>query len=247
MAPSTQTPFALILAEMVVAITAVILFCLEYPVDFRSRLWENGGELGYNSNPNKRIYYYANHLEPPEVPFIWSQSLAASNLAIAMLGLVVFVARTIMSRLRCLPHHINIIYDMILFSLWAIGLAGQTSSDLSDPKHPSPHPWYLTRGCSVSWDRTRGYCHTAQAGFAISIMAGILYGTRLIREIVLVAYARGQRHQSKGLVLNTDDIESSESFYSDGEWESLEQKTSRNSLVLSPVLAFFPSDSESRW
>lgn len=78
-------------------------------------------------------------------------------------------------------------------------------------------------------------------------MAGILYGTRLIREIVLVAYASGQRHQSKGLVLNTDDIESSESFYSDGEWESLEQKTSRNSLVLSPVLAFFPSDSESRW
>ncbi|CAF3654924.1 unnamed protein product [Fusarium graminearum] len=73
MAPSTQTPFALILAEMVVTITAVILFCLEYPVDFRSRLWENGGELGYNSNPNKRIYYYANHLEPPEVPFIWSQ------------------------------------------------------------------------------------------------------------------------------------------------------------------------------
>ncbi|PTD06581.1 hypothetical protein FCULG_00006630 [Fusarium culmorum] len=239
MAPSTQTPFALILAEMVVAITAVILFCLEYPVDFRSRLWENGGELGYNSNPNKRIYYYANHLEP--------QSLAASNLAIAMLGLVVFVARTIMSRLRCLPHHINIIYDMILFSLWAIGLAGQTSSDFSDPKHPSPHPWYLTRGCSVSWDRTRGYCHTAQAGFAISIMAGILYGTRLIREIILVAYARGQRHQTKGLVLNTDDVESAESLYSDGEWESSEQKASRNSLVLSPVLAFFPSDSESRW
>ncbi|KAI6773770.1 hypothetical protein HG531_000619 [Fusarium graminearum] len=156
MAPSTQTPFALILAEMVVTITAVILFCLEYPVDFRSRLWENGGELGYNSNPNKRIYYYANHLEPPEVPFIWSQSLAASNLAIAMLGLVVFVARTIMSRLRCLSHHINIIYDMILFSLWAIGLAGQTSSDFSDPKHPSPHPWYLTRGCSRYGQVTSG-------------------------------------------------------------------------------------------
>ncbi|KAG8673224.1 hypothetical protein FPOAC2_06661 [Fusarium poae] len=247
MTPSTQTPFALILAEMVVSITTVILFGLEYPADFRSRLWENGGELGYNSNPNQRIYFYANHLEPPEVPFIWSQSLAASNLAIAMLGLVVFVARTIMSRVRYLPHHINIIYDMILLSLWATSLAGQTSGDFSDPKHPSPHPWYLTRGCSVSWDRTRGYCQTAQAGFAISAMAGILYGARLIREIVLVAYARGQQHRSKEFILNPYDVESTESLYTDGEWVSSEQKASRNSLVLSPVLAFFPSDSESRW
>lgn len=69
----TQTPVALITLEMAITTTAMVLFSLEYPVEFRSRLWENGGELGYNSNPNQRIYFYANHREPPEVPYIWSQ------------------------------------------------------------------------------------------------------------------------------------------------------------------------------
>jgi hypothetical protein len=73
MAPTHKTPFALVLAELAISITAVTLFSLMYPVGFRSRLWENGGEQGWNSNPNKRIYYYANHQEPPEVPLIWSQ------------------------------------------------------------------------------------------------------------------------------------------------------------------------------
>jgi hypothetical protein len=78
-------------------------------------------------------------------------------------------------------------------------------------------------------------------------MAEVLYGVRLIREIVLIAYARGQRHRSKDFVLDIEDIESAVSIYTDGERDSLKQKTSRNSLALSPVLAFFPSDSESRW
>jgi len=73
MPSSTQTPVALILVELLISIAALVLFCLEYPADFRSSLWENGGEEGYNSNPNQRIYFYANHREPPEIPLIWSQ------------------------------------------------------------------------------------------------------------------------------------------------------------------------------
>ncbi|RGP77085.1 hypothetical protein FLONG3_4824 [Fusarium longipes] len=245
MAPPAQTPGALILLEMFISITATIIFCVEHPADFRSRLWENGGELGYNSNPNQRIYFYANHLEPPEVPFIWSERLATSNLAIAVLGLVIFIARTAMSRLRYLSHYMNIVYDITLVSLWAMSLVGQTSGDFSDPKHPSPHPWYLTKGCSVSWDRTRGYCHIAQAGLAISVMAEALYSARILREIALVAYIRGQQYRSKEFALNVENTDPMEN-YTDGECGRLEQKGSDNSLVLSPVLAFFPSDPESR-
>ena len=147
-----------------------------------------------------------------------------------------------MSYLRYLSHFTNIIHDMMLLSFWAASLAGQTSGDFTDPKHPSSHPWYLTRGCSVAWDNTQGYCHVAQAGVVVSILAAAFYGTRLLREVILIAYDRGQRHRSEGFVQITEDMEPMESVYTDGEGQHLEQKESRNSFTLSPVLAFFPSD-----
>jgi hypothetical protein len=175
--------------------------------------------------------------------------LPTSNLAIAILGFVVFFARTAMSHLRYLPRYANIIYDMILFGLWAVSITGQISGDFSDPEHPSPHPWYLTRRCSVAWDRTEGYCRTAQAGFALSVMAMALYGTRLIREVVLTAYERGQRHQPKWSVQD-DGVEPMENIYTDEEWDSASgSKVAEDiqGLALSPVLAFFPSDTDNRW
>ncbi|KAF5966058.1 hypothetical protein FBULB1_11894 [Fusarium bulbicola] len=272
MAPTHKTPFALILAELAISTTAVTLFGLMYPVEFRSRLWENGGEEGWNSNPNKRIYCYANHQEPPEVPLIWSQRydtrhldtqsilignvltlsvtrLYTSNLAIAILGLVVFFARTAMSHLRYLPRYVNNIYDAILLALWAVSIAGQTSSDFTDPEHPSPHPWYLTRGCSAAWDRTQGHCQIAQASFAMSVIAAILYGARLIREAMLMAYERGQRHQLKWPTQDVQEVEAMAGVYLDEEGESEAESTTTEawqSMALSPVLAFFPS-SDNRW
>lgn len=63
----------LLAAEAAIALAAVILFCSAYPDRFRTILWENGGVVGFNSNPRLRIYFYANYQEPPEVPLIWSQ------------------------------------------------------------------------------------------------------------------------------------------------------------------------------
>ncbi|KAF5666511.1 hypothetical protein FHETE_6186 [Fusarium heterosporum] len=248
MVHTTKTPIALILLEMAISTTALILFSLAYPVSFRSRLWENGGEEGWNSNPNQRIYFYANHREPPEVPLIWSQRLSTSNLAIAILGFVVFFARTATSYLRYLPRYVNIIYDMILLGLWAVSIAGQTSGDLSDPEHPSPYPWYLTRECSVAWDKTRGYCNTAQAGFALSILAIALYSARLVREAILIAYERGQRHRLEWPV--QDGADSMERIYMDEEQNLVFKPTTykdMQDLALSPVLAFFPSDTGNHW
>jgi hypothetical protein len=175
--------------------------------------------------------------------------LYASNLAIAILGLVVFIAHTAMSHLRYLPRYVNNIYDTILLVLWAMSIADQTSSDFTDPEHPSPHPWYLTRGCSAAWDKTRGYCQIAQASFAMSLIAAILYFARLVREAMLIAYERGQRHQPKWPVQDVEEVESMAGIYMDDDGESeaeLITKESRHSMALSPVLAFFPS-SDNRW
>jgi hypothetical protein len=54
---------------------SLFLFSYGYPETVRKSLWEEGGLKLFNSNPRLRIYFYANYLEPPEIPYIWSQKL----------------------------------------------------------------------------------------------------------------------------------------------------------------------------
>ena len=56
-----------------VAIVTLVLMCHEFVSDSRAELWQVGGTNGWNSDPSMRIYFYANHEEPPEIPLIWSQ------------------------------------------------------------------------------------------------------------------------------------------------------------------------------
>lgn len=59
--------------EFILVITLLAIFGAAYPDHFRTKMWEKGGAEGWNSDPEQRIYFYANYKEPPEVPLIWSQ------------------------------------------------------------------------------------------------------------------------------------------------------------------------------
>ncbi|KAH6990296.1 hypothetical protein EDB80DRAFT_882295 [Ilyonectria destructans] len=250
MARPTKLSLVLLGLELIITTTAVVLFGLAYPNRFRSKLWGNGGVEGWNSNPQQRIYFYANHLELPEIPLIWSQRLTDSNLAIAILSFVIFLTRGTMAYLDYLPRYATILYDMLLAFLWIVSLAGQASGDFSDPDHPSVHPWYLTRGCADGWAGTRGFCHVAQASFAISMLAAMLYCGRLLREAMLVAYYRGRVHERKWTAVDVEDVEeANEGKYSDVDQETgmrLAVREERYDTGLSPVLAFFPAR-PNRW
>ncbi|KAI5462870.1 hypothetical protein BGZ63DRAFT_412607 [Mariannaea sp. PMI_226] len=224
--------------ELIIATATVILFSLAYPDRFRSRLWENGGEEGWNSNPKLRIYFYANHREPPAIPLIWSQRLTDSNLAIAILTLVIFFARTVMAHLSYLPRYANILYDLLLASLWVASLAGQTSEDYSDPQHPSRYPWYLTHSCSESWAVNRSSCRLAQTSFIFSALSAIIYIGRLVVEGLSIAYWRGREHSSRRVVL---DVEGPVRYQDEEKISTSEETWDRDKGGLSPVLAFFAS------
>ena len=62
------------LVEGLLVLTSFSLLAYNYSDSARMALWEEGGVLGLNSDPKLRIYFYANHREPPEIPFIWSQT-----------------------------------------------------------------------------------------------------------------------------------------------------------------------------
>ena len=69
-----SAPLLLTSFEIVVILINLALFSYGYPDAARMSLWEEGGVKLFNSDPKKRIYFYANHQEPPEIPYIWSQT-----------------------------------------------------------------------------------------------------------------------------------------------------------------------------
>lgn len=58
--------------EFLLTIAALALFGIADPNTYRTRLWQDGADNGFNSNPNEILYSYANH-RPMKVPLVWSQ------------------------------------------------------------------------------------------------------------------------------------------------------------------------------
>ncbi|KAK1689317.1 hypothetical protein BDP55DRAFT_691495 [Colletotrichum godetiae] len=183
----------LLCLEAFVVFAALVLFGVAYPDRLRSRLWRNGGEEGWCSNPRMRIYFYANHEEPPEIPLVWSQRLKTSNLATAVLGATVFFARLTMAALRYEARWTNLTYDASLAVLWACSAAAQNGSDLTDPQHLSERPWYLMRSCDEAWSQNRGWCRIAKWEYSWSILAASFYVARFLGWLGCLLYEKGQR------------------------------------------------------
>lgn len=59
--------------ELVLVITLVSVFAYACRGQYRSKLWEDGGIHGWNSDPRQRVYYYANYHDPPPIPLIWDE------------------------------------------------------------------------------------------------------------------------------------------------------------------------------
>ena len=70
----SRSSLYLIFVEGLLVAASLALFAFEYPDGARISLWEEGGAKGFNSDLKLRIYFYANYQEPPEIPFIWSQT-----------------------------------------------------------------------------------------------------------------------------------------------------------------------------
>lgn len=175
--------------------------------------------------------------------------LTDSNLAAALLSLVLVLARMAMRAAGQLRPSFAAMYDAVLGLVWAYCVASQMSSDMSDPEHPSLHPWYLTRGCSSAGGSSvvHGACRVSQAGFIASLFAVALYGSRLAitvsRGVSSLARAWQRRHDYQLITFKVE--------HAGGEEEDDEDEEARTARererylykeALSPVLAFFPED-----
>lgn len=64
--------FILLAVEIPLTIALLALFGIADPDTYRTKLWRNGSEQGFNSDPSSILYAYANY-RPISVPLIWSR------------------------------------------------------------------------------------------------------------------------------------------------------------------------------
>ncbi|PVH88779.1 hypothetical protein DL98DRAFT_157105 [Cadophora sp. DSE1049] len=165
----------LTIVEASIILTTLALFSYGYPNATRDALWEEGGVQQFNSNPKLRIYFYANHLEPPKIPYIWSQRFSDFNRAVAILSFWIFTSRCLMRVFGVINKWTEFFLHCCVMPFWIVCLSGQQSADYSDPKHPSQIPWYLTHSCDVADINTQRPCRVAQAPFGMTIIAVSFY------------------------------------------------------------------------
>lgn len=63
---------ALFSLEFLLTIACLTLFGIADSDTYRTKLWQNGSDQGFNSSPNEILYAYANY-QPIHVPTVWSQ------------------------------------------------------------------------------------------------------------------------------------------------------------------------------
>ncbi|KAG9233620.1 hypothetical protein BJ875DRAFT_38144 [Amylocarpus encephaloides] len=158
-------------------ITASLLLCgYGYPDTARNMLWEEGGRQGWSSDPRKRIYDYANHRDPPKIPWIWSQRASDLELAAPLAILAFFIS---WKSLRWSMPEVEHTRTKIWMRLWALVFSivsgvSQVSGESKGADHNCMRaiPWYLRRGCGdlMGGSEVTVACNVGRGRFAVTIL-----------------------------------------------------------------------------
>lgn len=63
---------SLFVIELLITVAALALYGIASPDLYRTQLWQEGSDHGWNSNPDQILYAYANY-RPIHYPRPWSQ------------------------------------------------------------------------------------------------------------------------------------------------------------------------------
>jgi hypothetical protein len=61
----------LLVAEFPFTVANLALFGIASPNLYRTKLWQEGADLGFNSSPQTILYAFANY-KPVKTPLVWS-------------------------------------------------------------------------------------------------------------------------------------------------------------------------------
>ncbi|OJJ49325.1 hypothetical protein ASPZODRAFT_60124 [Penicilliopsis zonata CBS 506.65] len=146
---------------------------------YRTKLWQAGYDLGFNSSPDEVIYALANY-RSYTIPVVWSSFLTNFNLVIGVLSTFLLIVKFPVHVMRLLYPPIAVAIQGSLVALYIVSARYQAGSDMTDSSHPQPGPpWYITKNCNVAKDvainSIVGYCEQAKSLFAVTIILLTLY------------------------------------------------------------------------
>jgi len=89
--------------------------------------------------------------------------------AVSVINLFVLLVKMIALIMNvCFPI-MALFINIGLVALWATSLGGQVGPDYADPEHPSPVPWYFSKGCQYARPYNMlGSCYMAKATVAVT-------------------------------------------------------------------------------
>jgi hypothetical protein len=186
----SKVVLGLILIEFPLIVGLLALTGIASPDLYRTRLWQEGGDQGFNSKPSAILYAYANY-RPVNVPLVWSKlyvifpkalkfySALANDtcnsntqyaLVLSVLTMFILLCKITMFIVHVWYPIIAFLVHIVLTGLWAAAMYIQTAPDTIDPNHVNHGaPWYITKSCSISSsNKVKGFCEQAKATFALS-------------------------------------------------------------------------------
>ncbi|MCJ1409141.1 hypothetical protein MMC19_003219 [Ptychographa xylographoides] len=206
--------YVLIAVEVPFTVAALALYGIADPDLYRTQLWQEGANQGWNSDPIEILYSYANY-RPIATPTPWNQSITTYNVIIAVLSMFIMLVKTVMFITATFPPLASAVVHATIAALYAVSIDQQAASDYSDPLHPSKFPWYLTRSCNAPVNpNLHGYCQQAQASFAVAVCICALFTLHTVVAIICCFRTKEQK-----AALKSADIESPYSTFDDKKWE----------------------------
>nr|OQO28280.1 hypothetical protein B0A51_03899 [Rachicladosporium sp. CCFEE 5018] len=159
---------ALMVLEFPLTVAALALFGIADPNLYRTKLWQNGADQGFNSSPIMILYAFANY-KPIAVPLVWSSFMTTWNVIISVLSMFILLVKSVMWVMHIFIPLVSLVVHGTLIALYAIAIRNQSAPDLLDPDHPAKGlPWYLSKGCSYATQANKGYCMQARASFGVT-------------------------------------------------------------------------------
>ncbi|KAI9376008.1 hypothetical protein BJX61DRAFT_26142 [Aspergillus egyptiacus] len=168
---------------------------------YRTKLWRDGYENGFNSSPELEVYAAANY-RPYTIPHVWDSLTTNWNLVISILSTFILITKFPLHILHLLYPIVSVIVHTGLVIVYCISAAWQAGKDTSDPDHPqNGPPWYITKNCNVAFDSSNiSYCRQAKSLFAVTVIIIFLYAVELgiaIQNCFITKEERAERDEKR--------------------------------------------------
>jgi len=94
-------------------------------------------------------------------------SITNFNVVVSVLSMFIMLVKLVLFVMHTWYPILSVLVNVVIVALWVVSIYGQAGPDYSDPTHPSPVAWYVSKSCSYAEASGNGHnCLLAKGTFA---------------------------------------------------------------------------------